>query len=208
MSGSPLTATEEPTFRFGGFVPAGDMRAVVNECGPNLCVRRVQTARTRASCPVCIFQAERNISCALRANIAVSDHLHLRHKQKLHQLRQTAASSIQSSLGRPSEHLARQELPSACRPPLREVPDSLPSRSRVLFPRERAQAACSPSRDHRQKKMSLNASIPSQKIAFGFECCQRAHTSNHRGSTVFSARHLQTKKADRPTCVEGHSRPN
>ena len=149
------------------------MRAVVNEYGPNLCVRRVQTARTRASCPVCIFQAERNISRVLRASIVASDHLHLRHKQKLHQLRQTAASSIQSSLGRLSEHLARQELPSACRPRQREVPDSLPNKSRALFPRERAQAACSPSRDHRQKKMSLNAAIPLRKSAFGFEGCQR-----------------------------------
>ena len=150
-----------------------DLRAVARRAGRSLCPFRDFIRRTRASCPVRIFQAERNISRVLRASIVASDHLHLRHKQKLHQLRQTAASSIQSSLGRLSEHLARQELPSACRPQQREVLTSLPNKSRALFPRERAQAACSPSGHHRQKKMSLNAAIPLRKSAFGFEGCQR-----------------------------------
>jgi len=31
MSGLPPTATEEPTFRFGGFVPTGDLCTAANQ---------------------------------------------------------------------------------------------------------------------------------------------------------------------------------
>src|SRR5580700_9563257 len=94
-----------------------------------------------------------------------------------HRLHRNVASLIQSSLGRLSEHLAHQELPSARRPPRREVPDFLPSRSHAFLPRERAQEAYSLDRDRRQTKISLNLAIPLRKRAFGFECCQRSRVA-------------------------------
>src|SRR5271155_1585106 len=89
-----------------------------------------------------------------------------------HRLHRNVASSIQLSLRRLSEHLAHQELPSACRPPQREVPDFLPSRSHALLPRERAQEVYSLDRDRRQTKMSLNLAIPLRESAFEFERCR------------------------------------
>ena len=146
-----------------------------------------------------IFQAERNISRVLRASIVASDHLHLRHKQKLHQLRQTAASSIQSSLGRLSEHLARQELPSACRPQQREVPE-LSAQQVARFVPERTSSSSLFAKSGPSPKENVSKCCHSiaKRVLSDLKAVNGARTSNHRGSMVFSARHFQTQKADRP----------